>query len=267
MVGLPLAPMPPVSMQVAPGPDRITMAVMATLMAAAFLFAVVHWMRTGRPIVMMLFLAGGCMMVMEPMVDTVAGCWFAANSTIAFIGWGRPIPVWVCLTYFAYFGIGGAIIWIALRRGLTRAQIWYFYCGEIAADIVLESILLRTGLYTYYGNQPLTIGGFPLWWTAVNALVSVAAAVVTLHLAPRLRGWRLLALIPALLSTSAAANAAAGWPAWFVINSDVGPIWATIGGVASCALAFAMIDLIARLVATPVPVGASSNLRAAGLAI
>lgn len=261
MAILPLAPVPPVLMQVAPGPEHIITLVMATLTTAAFLFALVHWYRSGRPIVMLLFLAGGCMMVMEPMVDTVSGCWFAADSTLGFVGWGRPIPLWVCLTYFAYFGIGAAVIWIGMQRGLTRVQIWYFFLGEVLADTVLESVLLRVGLYTYYGNQPLSIGGFPLWWAAVNALVSVVAAAVTLQVARRLNGWKVIALIPVLLSTSAAANAAAGWPAWFVINSDVGPIWATIGGLVSCAIAFACVAVIAALVAVPPSAGAHITAR------
>lgn len=263
MVRLPLVPPPPINIHVVASSDHTTMTVMACLWAAAFLFALIHWVKSGRPVVMLLFLAGGCMMIMEPLVDTVAACWFAADSKIAFIGWGRPIPVWVCLTYFVYFGVGSGVIWIGMRRGLTRAQIWMFFVGEMAADFVLETVILRTGLYTYYGHQPLLIGNFPLWWAGVNALVSVAAATMTFYVARSLSGWRLLLLIPGTLCTSAAANAAAGWPAWFVINSDVGPVWTQIGGLASIGLACAIVHTITTVVARP---AADAAIRTVGRA-
>ena len=31
--------------------------------------------------------------------------------------WDRPMPVWLCLTYFVYFGVGGGLTWLVLRRG------------------------------------------------------------------------------------------------------------------------------------------------------
>jgi hypothetical protein len=135
---------------------------------------------------LLLILGGGCMMAMESMVDTVAACCFAVDSKIAFVGWGRPIALWVCLTYFAYFGLGGGVIWIAMQRG-ARA----------------------------------------------------------------LAGARLLLSIPAVLCTSAAANAAAGWPSWFVINGDLGPLWTQIGGLASIGIACAIVQVLATLVARP----------------
>ena len=246
-----MGPLPPTMLTADPSVDRVVMGVMAALMLAALTFAIVDLLRSGRPVVLMLFIAGGCMMVMEPMVDTVAGCWFAANSLRAYVGWGRPIPIWVCLTYFVYFGVGSALIWMMMRRGASVRHIWLFYAGEILADVVLETVLLGKGIYTYYGHQPLMLAGFPLWWAAVNALVSMMAALATYEIARRVDGWRLLLIVPATLCASAAANAAAGWPSWFVINSDVGPVWTQIGGLASVAIAFSIVQLIARYVAAP----------------
>jgi hypothetical protein len=237
--------------------DHTTITVMACLWAAALIFAAVHWIRSRQPVVMLLFLAGGCMMAMEPMVDTVAACWFAANSKIAFIGWGRPMPVWLCLTYFVYFGVGSGVVWIAMQRGISRAGIWMFFVGEMAGDFVLETVILRTGLYTYYGHQPLLIGNFPLWWAPVNALVSVTCATLALYAARLLSGWRLLLVVPGSLCASAAANAAAGWPSWFVINSDVGPVWTQIGGLATVAIAGTVVYGITVLVARPAADAAS----------
>jgi hypothetical protein len=236
-----MVPSAPIKMTVDAGAEHTITLVMAVLAGAALIFALIHWMRSGRPIVLLMFLAGGCMMIMEPMVDTVGGCWFAANSTIAFWAWGRPIPVWLCLTYFVYFGVGGGVTWIAMRRGLSMGQILLIFCAEMVVDLVLESVLLLYAPYTYYGPQPLLLGSFPLWWAPVNGAVGVIAAAVTLRLAQTLSGWRLLLIIPALVSTSAAVNAAAGWPAWFVINTNVGPVLTQVGGLATFALAGAIV--------------------------
>lgn len=239
-----MGPVPPIDMLTNHAAERGALYVMIALCAAALVFALWHWARSGRPVGLLMFLSGGAMMVMEPMADTVGGCWFPKDSMIFYMGWGRPIPLWLCLTYFAYFGLGAAILWTMMERGISRTQLWAFFLGEIVADIVLETVLLNLGVYTYYGHQPLLFAGFPLWWAPVNALVSVTAAYVTLRLARAVSGWQLLLLIPALLSTSAAANGAAGWPSWFAINTDIGGVATQACGVASCLLACALVHLI-----------------------
>jgi hypothetical protein len=49
-------------------------------------------------------------------------------------------------------------------------------------------------------------------------------------------GWRQLLVIPVALTVSAAGNTIAGWPSWFVINTDVGFLWTQVGGLATFAL-------------------------------
>lgn len=238
-------------MDLKPGGDHVVTLVMAALTLAAVVFAIVDWVRGGRPVVALLLLAGGCMAIFEPMVDTVGGCWFPLKSTIAYYGWGRPMPVWLCLTYFVYFGLGGGAIWMIMRRGISRSWVWGLFIAAMLADVLLETILLRFNLYTYYGWQPLLLGAFPLWWAPVNALVPVVAAAVTLKIERIVRGWGLIVLAPALLSASAAVNAAVGWPAWFVINSNVGPVLTQVGGLAAFALAFTLVHFIALAIARP----------------
>ncbi|VWX50150.1 hypothetical protein [Novosphingobium sp. 9U] len=239
---------PPVDMMVNSAAEHWALVVMAALWCAALIFALVHWRRSGRPIVLLMFLAGGGMMLMEPMVDTVAGCWFPRDSVIFYSGWGRPIPLWVCLTYFVYFGLGAGTAWHMMTRGLGYGALMAFYGGEIVADTVLEVVLLNAGTYTYYGHQPLLIASFPFWWATVNSLVSLAAAGMTYLLAPRLAGAALLLLVPALLCTSAAVNAAAGWPAWFAINSNLGMVGTQVAGLVTCTFALTLAHLIASYI-------------------
>lgn len=240
-----MAPLPPVEMMVNVVAEGWALKVMAVLLGVAFLFALDHWRRSGRPVALMLFIAGGCMMIMEPMVDTVAACWFPADSQILYHGWGRPIPLWVCMTYFVYFGLGAATLWLMMASGMTRRSLWLFFGLEIVLDFILETVLLNAGVYTYYANQPLLVGRFPMWWAAVNSLISLSAAAVTFHLAPRLKGWKILALVPIVLCTSGAVNAAAGWPSWFVINSGTSFLVTQLGGLVTWLFALVAVQFIA----------------------
>jgi predicted membrane channel-forming protein YqfA (hemolysin III family) len=73
---------------------------LAIIAALGVCYSLYQWHRTGRPVMLLLFVAGGCMMVFEPLVDTVGACWFPKDSWVAFEAWGRPMPIWLCLAYF-----------------------------------------------------------------------------------------------------------------------------------------------------------------------
>ena len=246
-----LIPQPPLEMGIDKGAELVITTSLAAIAALGVLYALYHWWRSGRPVVLLLFVAGGLMMIFEPMVDTVGGCWFPKDSWVAFEAWGRPLPVWLCLAYFFYFGIASALFWIGLRRGMTRAQIWIAFVAAMIGDLLFESALLTVDPYTYYGFQPLWLSnGFPLWWMAVNAGVPMVLGAMVYRFDDYFRGWRTLAIIPAGLTASAATNAAIGWPSWLVINTDLG-WWPTqIGGLLTFAFAFWIVSLIAAAVAS-----------------
>ncbi len=246
-----LTPQPPVEMAVDKTAELGITWTLAGIVAVALVFAVVAWHRTGRPLVVLLMVAGGAIMIFEPMVDTVGACWFPSNSWTAFTAWGRPLPVWLCLAYFFYFGIATSVIWRALRRGLTRRQIWLVFCAAMLGDLIFETVLLTMNPYVYYGYQPLLLGKFPLWWMAVNAAIPLVLAALIHRFDYYFRGWRTLLVIPLALSTSAAVNAAVGWPSWLVINTDMGWVLTQVGGLATFAVAFVVVKLVAAVVASP----------------
>lgn len=243
-----LIPYPPTDLAGDPHVDGIVVLVMGALFLCALGYALFSLARTRSPVVLLMFIGGGCMMLMEPLVDTTAGVWFAESSRMFLHGWGRAIPLWVCLTYFVYFGVGSAVLWQMMQRGVSARTIWTIYLCEVLADFVLESVVLGTGIYTYYGDQPLLIGRFPLWWAAVNALISLTSAYAVTQVTRRAEGWQLLLIVPVMVCASAGANAAAGWPAWYVINSGLGPVLTQLGGLASVAIACSIVAMVARSV-------------------
>jgi hypothetical protein len=233
-----LIPQPPFSAVMDPALQLWVTSLVAAATLAALIYALIHWRRSGKPTFLLLFLSGGAMMTFEPLVDTVAACWFPrVNSWIVFWGYGRPLPLWLCLDYFFYFGIGVGVTWRLMRRGLTRNQLWLLFAGGIVGDAVMEIILMHYNTYYYYGWQPLVFLKFPFWWGPVNSLiVMVAGAVITRFEAHFTSGWRQLQIIPAVMTVSAGINCIAGWPSWFVINTPVGPFFTQLGGIATFVL-------------------------------
>lgn len=246
-----LTPQPPLDMAVDKTAELGITIALAVIVAIALVLSLIDWYRTGRPLVLSLMVSGGAIMIFEPMVDTVGGCWFPSNSWTAFSAWGRPMPVWLCLAYFFYFGIATSAIWKALRKGLTRRQIWLVFCAAMLGDLIFETVLLTMNPYVYYGHQPLLLGKFPLGWMAVNAAIPLVLAALIYRFDSYFRGRRTLVVIPLALTTSAAVNAAVGWPSWLVVNTDVGWALTQVGGLATFVAAGVVVKLVAAVVASP----------------
>jgi len=246
-------PAAPVDSLISDTVDRNVNIVMFALAGVALVWSLVYWRRTGRPTFLLLFLGGGAMMVLEPLVDTVGGCWFPENSWGAFELWNRPMPVWLCTTYFVYFGIGGGLTWLLMRRGASAAALWLVFVGDMAADFVLEATLLHWDTYVYYGDQPLVVAKFPLWWAAVNASIAMAVPAAIVLTERGLRGWRQLYIIPLALSVSAAVNIVVGWPSWTATNSDPSDLARQLLGLLTFAIAIAGMRILISAVAAQQP--------------
>ena len=248
-----LIPQPPFDSTIDPTVQFWVTAFMAAAAVAALIYSLIHWRRSGKPTFLLLFMAGGVMMLLEPMVDTVGGCWHHTNSWVGFRAYGRILPVWLCLCYFFYFGIGVGVSWQLMRRGMTSTQLWMLFAAAAFGDFAMEVTLLHFDTWVYYGWQPLRIFKFPTWWAPVNALITMAAAAtVFLFQAQLQRGWRQLLIIPVAVSVSAAVNCLAGWPSWLVINSDLGWTLTQLGGLATFAISIWVMWMIVGLTASDV---------------
>ena len=252
----PFLPPAPVNSTIGDDTDLVVTIVMGAFAAAALIFSLVYWARTGRPTFLVLFLAGGTMMAFEPLVDTVGAVWFQEDATRAFVAYGRPIPVWLCLAYFFYFGIGVGVDWLWLRQGFTKNKIWILFGAGLVGDMLFEMTLLAFDTYIYYGDQPLVLLNFPMWWAPVNALIVVMCACAVYRFEPWLGGWRSLQIIPLAMVCSAAGNAAAGWTSWFVINTEVTWVLTQVGGLLTFAFAIWIVYCLTQVMAATEPPGA-----------
>jgi hypothetical protein len=247
----------PIHSSITPSTQTAVTATMAAFAAGAFIYSLYHWRRSGKPVFLALFVAGGCMMAMEAFVDTVGACWFPrGHSWVAFTAFGRPIPVWLCLAYFFYFGILGGIFWTVMRRGVTPRVGWTLFLVGVAGDAMFEMVLLHFHTYIYYGGQPLRVLRFPFWWGAVNSLVVVVVSGVVARFEGYLTGRRALLIIPIAVSGSAAVNAVAGWPSWLVINSKMPWFPRQLGGLLTFVIAAWIVSLVIKLLPRPVAAAA-----------
>jgi hypothetical protein len=242
----------PIHSSITPSTQTAVTATMGAFAIGAFIYALYHWRRSGKPVFLAMFIAGGCMMAMEAFVDTVGGCWFPrVHSWVAFTAFGRPIPVWLCLAYFFYFGILGGLFWTYMRRGIRPAGVWALFVIGIAGDAVFEMILLHFHTYIYYGGQPLRVLHFPLWWGPVNSLVVVVVSGLVARFGDYFSGLRAVLIVPVAVSGSAAVNAVAGWPSWLVINSKMPWLPRQLGGLLTFVIAAWIVSLVIKLVPRP----------------
>lgn len=197
--------------------------------------------RTATPLVIML---GGALTVgYEPVVDVLGKCYLPENyQWTLFEVLDRGMPVYAVLVYSAFFGGFALSAWNHLRGGGAPGGLWRKY----GVAMLVNTFLFETPavsvfhVYTYYGDQPFDLWGFPLWWPFVNTVGPLAAGALVYGLTEvgGLRGGRLLVVATLLIPmTDGAANGAAAYPTWLALNSAV-PAWLTwCAGALTVALA------------------------------
>jgi len=228
----------------------------SVLILAGLVYALREWGRTKSPIPLLLILGGAFSNLAEPFVDVGGACWHPIHGQITlFTLMDRPMPFWLLFAYIAYFGALMMCLYCAFSRGISTRAMWLWFGVPVLADIVLEESLLSLSdhLYVYYGNQPLRLHTFPIWWAAPNTIGIYLSAVLMTMFAPLLRGWR-LALVPfSTVLCYAAADGVVGYPATIVINSDFPYLINQLGGVATFAIAILVVHGCTLLIASDSP--------------
>jgi len=263
-------PAPPVDMVVTPHDASVAHFVFITACALVIIplaYALRDWQRAKSPLLLLILLGGAFTNVMEPVVDILGGCWHPIiNQDRLFDIMGHPMPVWLLPTYAAYFGVLPMCMVVSFRKGISSRAMWLWFLVPVIADIILEEGLFGISgghLYAYYGNQPLRLHVFPIWWAPVNAIGVYISAIALVLSAPHLRGWR-LALVPLFTPLLyCGGGALAGFPSYVVINSDFSYLATQLGGVASFLLSGGLAYLGTQLFAADSPLNIRDALRAA----
>jgi hypothetical protein len=227
----------------------------SSLAACALLYGLLHWKRTGQPIIVLMLIGGALCSTVEPFVNIVGSVWHPmVNQVTAFELMGRGMPWFLVTGYIFYFGVLGSLTYLAFQRGVSTRQFWAWATVPMMIDVLMEELMLYFNLYYYYGEQPLIlIHKLPLWWVPCNSLGELLGVCLILKAAPLLRGWRQL-FIPLLIPVcDAVAYAAISLPAWFVVNTPV-PGWINqLGGIATLGLAALVLYGLSKVVPSDSP--------------
>jgi hypothetical protein len=249
---------PPTGMTTPDTAHTIVLVVLAVVVAAFVAFGAVHWRRSGSPLLLLLALGGLVCSLNEPLVDVLGHCYFPDGDGL--IGQrllGRGIPVWVDLAYVIFFGCFEWVLAGALQRGTARRTMWGAIGAFWALNAVLELPLLGSDLYVYYGEAPMKVGGFPLYWLPLNCLGAFLGAVVVARGAAFFTGRRQLLVVVVPFATYMGS-----WildmPLFWALNSDaaLGVKWAAAAFTIVAALA--AIDALIRLGRSAAPATAAS---------
>jgi hypothetical protein len=224
------------------------------LVAIMAVLALNYWRRKDSPIGLF-FLAGGALTTLnEPIVDVLGKCWFPAiNAWVLFTAWGVSIPVHMLPVYTWYVGGQALIAYRIYEKSISIRGVFALYAAFAIVNIVLEMPGLNTPqpMYSYFGNQPLVIAKFPLWWTFVNALMPMMMAGIVFRLDSVLQGWRKLLAVPLAWMTAAATNGAIAAPVWIALNLQSSSLlFTTIAAFASLCMGLMVCYGLALMVAS-----------------
>ena len=170
---------------------------------------------------------------------------------------GRPIPVFVLPGYVMFMG-GCSLTAYALLRSRGPGVLWQLLPLFAGFEMLFEYLAVHSGTYVYYGDQPLQVLGFPLWWAPVNCTVPLAAAAVWTWLRPGMRGWNAFVVVALLPILDAAVNAGLAWPVWLTLNSRAPAAVTQVAGVVTCGLAALTLWLMTTRLAASVPMAVPS---------
>lgn len=189
---------------------------------------------------LLLFLVGGALSgLMEPWLDNVVLVGYPPEQiTPVFVAFERAVPIFVPIGYAWFCGGLLYLLYLAFSQEFTARRIWALYGIVAVIDFVAIGLSSWLGILEFFGNPPMKIAGFVVWWAAIDALQVVCGATLAVFLVPALRGTQQLwlTLIPSVVLGAAAGIV--GWPVSTALNSDW-PMWAKY----ICALASIGISL------------------------
>lgn len=231
-------------------PQTIAEIVLWIGVVALVAFAVRQWRRTGSPLGLVLLAGGGIALFNEPLDDILGLVYHPRPGQDVVFETMGPIPHWGLPTYIIFFGGIAYVLLLELRRlTFTPRAFWTGIAITFVADLLIELPLLHFRLYTYfgYGQVPMSIGGFPLYWLFINTTGPILCAAILFAVPGYFTGWRAPLVLFLPLVTDAGCSAAVGLPVYNALHVPGASAWVTwAGALVSCAIGLAILDATAR---------------------
>jgi hypothetical protein len=224
----------------------LILALNVLVLAGVMVWIVKEAMRTRSMIPVFIMIGAAVASLQECAFDVmVLVTWAEEGHVPLYRLFDRSIPVWMVLAYPWYIGGQGYWMYKHLKEGITTKQLWKLYFFAWGANAFLEIPALQIGnIYTYYGDQPFQILGFPLWMAWVNALMPILMGVLIYSLDSVLKGGRALLVIPLVPMAVGTTQIAIGWPTWLGLNSGGGYTASYLGALATLGMSLIAVYLV-----------------------
>jgi hypothetical protein len=217
---------------------------MAVLVAGFAAYAVREIARS-RSVTLALLLIGGAVSYFNEPIDDVLGLvWHPVVGQWTALDTFARVPLWGLGIYIVFFGGMPYLILQSLRRGVTRRQLWGWVGVLAVVDVAVELPVLASGIYSYYGDAPLQIGGFPVYWIVINTVGPLALAVLLMAAGETFTGWRALYLLFLPMMSDAAGSVAVGWPIFSALNAHASAPARWLAAALTIAIGFGALDLL-----------------------
>jgi len=234
-----------------------------TVAIGFLVYCVVDGRRTRSPLGIVLF-AGGAIAYLNEPVDDILGLVHhprpGQNVVLDTIG---PVPMWGLPTYVIFFG---AISYVFLReiqtKGFSLRVFWTGIVITFAIDLLIELPLLYAdgGLYQYYGETPMTVFRFPIYWLLINTTGPILCAAILHAVRDHFRGWRAPFLLLLPLMCDAGCSIVVGLPIYSALHAP-GATELVRWGAAflSCAIGLFLLDGFSRWILYTTRARSSAN--------
>ena len=242
------APQPPTFAQTPFVPQLSLTIGCVTVAAGLIAYGLVKLRRDRSPSLLLLIFGATVASLQEAPLDIFVSAYYPREGLwMSYETFGRPVPVWANFAWMILFAGAPYLLAQAMRKHGVRQAGWLGMLGLAIVDIAIELPNLAVSLYSYYGDQPLRIGGFPMHMVAVNAATMMAITIAVYLGESRLRGkLRLLAIIVPILAVPAG-TMSNGLVVWSAVGAQLPTVLTWIASFVTIGLAMWSIHGMLRL--------------------
>jgi hypothetical protein len=242
------APQPPTFAQTPFVPQLALTVGCVTVAAGLIAYGLVRLRRDRSPALLLLILGATMASLQEAPLDIFVSAYYPRQGLwMSYETFGRPVPIWANFAWMILFAGAPYLLARAMRRYGVRQAGWLGMLALAIVDIAIELPNLAVELYSYYGDQPLRIGGFPMHMVAVNAATMMAITVAVYLGESRLRGkLRLLAIVVPILAVPAG-TMSNGLVVWSAVGAQLPAAVTWTASFATIAMAMWSIHGMLRL--------------------
>ncbi|MFC1403070.1 MULTISPECIES: hypothetical protein [Streptacidiphilus] len=226
----------------------VTIAAGSLATAALLGWAWYEWRSKGRQLLLVLLLGSAVSFFVDPAFQRTAGIVLGAPTSASpgvYHLLGVYEALWCLFVYPMWISFITYLGYLALEEGWHRRRFWTVFAAMSLADVVAEVPSVRFGLYTYTGQQPFRLWGFPLIW-APNYMAMGLLLGAALHFLTRAApGWRSWLALPMVASGYLGLCFVTGWPIVLAAHHTFGEPLVSLFGLAALAAQLATLQLIA----------------------